>query len=128
MKPERIQLRRTKGWRMPENTVRVARPGPFGNKFRIGGHYKRGGRLGGAGLIGALQMIYIEAADGYQDETYTTIKTNAEAVEWFRWYQAQRPPAELQGDLAHLHGKNVACFCKLSETCHGDVWLELANA
>jgi hypothetical protein len=25
--PVRIQLRRTKGWRMPENTVSVARPG-----------------------------------------------------------------------------------------------------
>lgn len=30
-KPRRVQLRRTKGWRMPENTVKVARPSPFGN-------------------------------------------------------------------------------------------------
>lgn len=29
--PVRIQLRRTKGWRMPENTVKVSRPSPYGN-------------------------------------------------------------------------------------------------
>ena len=34
--PERIQLSRRKGWRMPENTVRVARPGKWGNPFRVG--------------------------------------------------------------------------------------------
>lgn len=35
-KPHRVQLRRTKGWRMPANTVSVARPGRYGNPFRIG--------------------------------------------------------------------------------------------
>lgn len=34
--PKRVQLRRTKGWRMPPNTVRVTRPGPWGNRYRIG--------------------------------------------------------------------------------------------
>lgn len=35
-KPRRVQLSRAKGWRMPENTVSVARPGRWGNPFRIG--------------------------------------------------------------------------------------------
>lgn len=35
-KPHRVQLSRKKGWRMPENTVSVARPGPFGNPYKIG--------------------------------------------------------------------------------------------
>lgn len=30
-RPLRVQLRRTKGWRMPPNTVSCARPSPFGN-------------------------------------------------------------------------------------------------
>lgn len=34
--PRRIQLSRAKGWRKPENTVSVARPGRWGNPFRIG--------------------------------------------------------------------------------------------
>lgn len=29
--PLRVQLRRTKGWRKPPNTVSVARPSPYGN-------------------------------------------------------------------------------------------------
>lgn len=32
--PRRIQRKRSKGWRMPENTVYVGRPGRFGNPFR----------------------------------------------------------------------------------------------
>ena len=34
--PIRVQLSRQKGWRMPENTVSVARPGKWGNPFCIG--------------------------------------------------------------------------------------------
>ncbi len=30
-RPIRVTLQRTKGWRMPPNTVSVARPSPFGN-------------------------------------------------------------------------------------------------
>lgn len=36
MTPERIQLRRTKGWRKPANTVVVARPGKWGNHIVVG--------------------------------------------------------------------------------------------
>lgn len=35
--PKRIQRRRTRGWRMPENTVYVGRPSKWGNPFRVGG-------------------------------------------------------------------------------------------
>ena len=40
--PERIQRKRTKGWKMPENTVSVCRPGKWGNPFRVGGHFMVG--------------------------------------------------------------------------------------
>lgn len=33
-KPHRVQLSRKKGWRMPANTVSVARPGRWGNPFK----------------------------------------------------------------------------------------------
>ena len=33
---ERVQLRRTKGWRMPPNTMSVARPTGYGNRFYVG--------------------------------------------------------------------------------------------
>ena len=34
--PKRIQRKRTKGWRMPENAVVVSRPSRFGNPFIAG--------------------------------------------------------------------------------------------
>jgi len=36
MKPKRIQRKRTKGWRMPENTVYVGRPSKFRNMCKVG--------------------------------------------------------------------------------------------
>ena len=34
--PQRIQRQRTRGWRMPANTVYVGRPTKWGNPFRVG--------------------------------------------------------------------------------------------
>lgn len=34
--PKRIQRKRTKGWRMPENTIYVGRPTKWGNWFSWG--------------------------------------------------------------------------------------------
>lgn len=36
MKLQRIQLQRTKGWKLPPNTVVVARPSRWGNPYRVG--------------------------------------------------------------------------------------------
>lgn len=36
MTPHRIQLSRRKGWRLPPNTINVARPTQYGNPHRIG--------------------------------------------------------------------------------------------
>jgi hypothetical protein len=36
VRPVRITLSRKKGWRMPSNTVKVCRPGKFGNPFVVG--------------------------------------------------------------------------------------------
>lgn len=35
-KPIRIQRKRTKGWKMPENTIYVGRPSKWANPFKIG--------------------------------------------------------------------------------------------
>ncbi|WP_342394587.1 DUF4326 domain-containing protein [Prescottella agglutinans] len=34
--PQRIQRRRTRGWRMPEGAVYVGRPSGWGNPFKVG--------------------------------------------------------------------------------------------
>jgi hypothetical protein len=33
--PHRVQLRRSRGWKMPPNTVSVARPGKWGNPYHV---------------------------------------------------------------------------------------------
>ena len=38
MAPKRVQRRRTKGWKMPPNTVCVTRPGMWGNHAAVRAH------------------------------------------------------------------------------------------
>lgn len=40
-KPERIQRKRSKGWRMPPNTVYIGRPSKHGNPFSLSNHSRR---------------------------------------------------------------------------------------
>ncbi len=116
--PERIQRRRTKGWKMPENTISVSRPGEFGNPFKIGGYYKVGN--GGVGFSW-LHCLYACNADS----SYTLIETNQQAVDMYREYITNYPLKEEQ--INKLKGKNLACFCSLDKPCHADVLLEIAN-
>ena len=46
MTPHRVQLSRKKGWRMPDNTVTVARPGKWGNPFSVMPEQAAGAKVG----------------------------------------------------------------------------------
>lgn len=98
-KPVRVQLSRTKGWRMPPNTVSVARPGKWGNTYVVGSHTAEDAvaRYRADLLAGTLKR-------GHDDGPFSV----ADAIR-------------------DLRGKNLACWCKGSP-CHADVLLELANA
>ena len=52
--------------------------------------------------------------------------TRSQAVEAFRAYVLARP--ELLALAAGLRGKVLGCHCGPREECHGDVWIELAEA
>ena len=53
--------------------------------------------------------------------TGVVIQDAAQAVEAFReGYEFD--------DIEELRGKDLACWCKLSDPCHADVLLEWANA
>jgi hypothetical protein len=112
MKPTRIQRRRTKGWRMPENTVSVTRPGRWGNPYFPGCGI-------GYGSFNDNGTLRIRDAD-----------TPEIQVLWFRWKMEETRkhfPAEFEKYIAPLRGKNLACFCAPDQTCHADVLLKLAN-
>lgn len=101
-KPVRVQLSRKKGWRLPENTVIVARPGKWGNPFPVGA----------VGPFGRKA----EDREG--------------AVGFFRQMMEDpelRAEAGYPTDLSPLRGKNLACWCSLDGPCHADVLLKMAN-
>jgi hypothetical protein len=111
---------------MPPNTVYVGRPTRYGNPFRIGGHYKRD-EHGGIPRMG-LRFIYLEAYEGNQDASYTTLVTGDEVLDWFRWYQTARGSEYIERLRQELRGKDLACWCKEGAPCHADILLEFANA
>lgn len=121
--PERIQQRRTKGWRKPENTVSVARPSKWGNPYVVGRTLLL--------FTGDTEPNFIGSFDRIQRIESITPRI---AVEMYRllwltnWNLADADLARPgPGDLRELRGKNLMCFCPLDQPCHADVLLELAN-
>lgn len=125
--PRRVQRRRTKGWRMPPNTVSVCRPGRWGNPFRIGGYYM----LGDPDTAAHIRMSWCEArskevADRHPGK-FIHVSDAATAVDLFKrlcdmgYYYSEK-------EIRTLRGKNLACYCRLGNPCHADVLLSLANA
>lgn len=102
---------------MPENTVSVTRPGPYGNPFAFGDYVKLG--KGGGGLL------YIKTTQEYATPDYTFIASTEMAVEFFAEYKRRNPLTKADKDA--LRGKNLACWCPIGEPCHGDVLLQLSN-
>lgn len=95
--PKRIQRKRTKGWRMPENTIYVGRGTKWGNPFKE-------------------QSRPVNAAkfrSWLKGEVYPQMNS------WQR--------ITILKSLADLRGKNLACWCPLDCDCHADTLLELAN-
>lgn len=99
--PERIQLRRSRGWRKPAGVVVVSRPSRWGNPYPIG--------------------AVVEAPDG----STVTVRDRAHSVALFR--ATPRSTEEVGQIRDELGGRDLACWCPLDEPCHADVLLELAN-
>lgn len=112
--PIRIQRKRTRGWRKPENTVCVTRPGPWGNPFVVGDFPdKRMLRLWG-------WRLRPDHWDGICPTAEEAVKRFAAciAIDGASHYAARK----------ELRGKSLACFCALDRPCHADVLLEIANS
>lgn len=148
--PRRIQRRRAAGWRMPEGAVYVGRPTIYGNPFPVDGDWITWAAVGighrgdGAGRRAAAvdlyrawitsQPIEIElAAPAGPSVTYaegTTVPVRA-VTTGFALTAANllgtRPDLPPRPDLTRLRGRDLVCWCREGDPCHGDVQLELAN-
>lgn len=119
-RPIRVQLSRAKGWRMPENTVKVDRSTRWGNPYQ-------------ASIFGLDRCLRLfeDTVTGFwspgnfKDDEPDELVAKAYAVH--RELQ-RRQPSPLGFHIRHeLRGKNLACWCKLGTPCHADVLLRLAN-
>lgn len=86
---------------MPANTVKVARPGKFGNPFRV-----------------TPDRTQSQAVHAFR--TWLTVDGVTAGI-------AEKKNLILS-HLHELRGKNLACWCKPGAPCHADVLLEIANA
>jgi hypothetical protein len=102
--PNRIQRKRTKGWRMPENAVYVGRPTAYGNPFKIG-------------------------EDGNASQCVARFRAAWDTALRLSQQHPRQPPMPFDDPvfLGPLRGKDLACWCRLDEPCHADVLLEIAN-
>ena len=114
----RIQRKRTKGWKMPANTVYVGRPTKWGNMFKVG-EWNRNTSF----------LMYIhpnistqEFLKKYINGVY--IKDLDTSLKFYKRFARRQ---QERGLLEELRGKNLACWCPLDKPCHADILLELAN-
>lgn len=107
-RPIRVQLRRTKGWRMPPNTVNVARPGMWGNPFKVGED----------GDVVHCVAEHRKLVNGLPVSAWPKDERRANDA-------LHAPDVSLIRE--QLRGKNLACWCRIGTPCHADVLLEIAN-
>ena len=110
--PDRVQLSRKKGWKMPANTVKVDRTTKWGNPFIVGEHGTRAECVQLFELMLLSGLICASKDNGAEQAAYLEM--------------ARR-------DREQLRGKNLACWCPLTDShglkvpCHADILLDLAN-
>lgn len=103
--PKRIVLRRTKGWRMPANTVKVDRTTRWGNPFRPDDCGSRA------------EAVACHRAWLLREKL---------AAGRCKGARGRKPPS-VDEIRRELRGKNLACWCAAGTPCHADLLLELAN-
>ena len=98
--PQRVQLKRSAGWKMPAKTVKVDRTTPWGNPFT-------------AADCGSVALAVASHGRWMRGEIAAT--------------GGVEPPAAAAIRTA-LAGRNLACWCASTGPCHADLLLKIANA
>lgn len=131
--PQRIQRRRTKGWRAPEGAVYVGRGTRWGNGWAI---HQGGQDMDFRWVVGAGFEKFLQTKR-FDDIQVMTFETRHEAATYaVKQYEKEMSTIlgdsgalerQLRTDLATLAGKDLMCWCPRNQPCHADVLLELAN-
>lgn len=100
---------------MPPETVKIARPGFWGNPFRV--------EVFGREL--ALKL-YRESVEGFWSPDNVASLSDELAAEAYRLHSNLRIAMRTR-DVRELRGQHLACWCRLDQDCHAEVLLEIAN-
>jgi hypothetical protein len=112
-KIDRVQLSRKKGMKLPKNTLIVDRRSEFGNWIKVDKQ--------------ALHSYHCAfPTQGKLFQYYVT--SNLEAVNEFRKWLCKPEQKPLRAKFLRTikirQIEHLACWCKLDEPCHCDVWLQ----
>ena len=109
---KRVQRKRTKGYKLPENTKCVNRCTKWGNPFKV--------------LFEAGYWVVRDRDGNYWGRLYTEkIGAVEKSIECYSgWVDGQIGTGNL--DIAELTSKNLACFCPTDQPCHADYLLQIA--
>ena len=131
---KRIQRQRTKGWRMPPNTVYVGWPSRWGNPYLLTDVGRRFPSLTAdqcAGfvvnefrdLLGAHAPAFL--LEVHKPRSLTdSLPSRTPGAEREKRTATYPSIVEIRRELA---GKDLVCWCPLDKPCHADILLELAN-
>ena len=134
--PQRIQRKRTNGWKMPPNTVYVGRPTIWGNPYIV----KRNGDY---------WQVWDSIVEDWIPETRSTqkVEVTRKAIEIYKSRievtldftnfvivngeivysdEMQRRIDQFDRDCLEPLRKAdyIACWCNVDQPCHADVWLD----
>lgn len=110
--PRRIQRQRTKGWRAPEGAIYVGRGGNWGNPFAVG--------------IGVVEVNGMPRPTLFQQDA-PRVRDAAHAVDLFRrWIEAEDNTERREAARRVLAGRDLTCWCPVSQPCHADVLMAVA--
>lgn len=102
MSERRVQRQRTKGWRMPPDSVYVGRPSRWGNE------------------------ITPDMLDVYDRPLGLERAVDLYRLATLRFIE-EGEPDDVEAWLAPLRGKTLVCWCAPTALCHADVLLELSR-
>ncbi len=118
--PNRVQQRHYRGYRLPPETVSVARPTKWANPWIV-----RWG-IAEAGAASTWHVRHHDTRDvagPYPDQAAAA----KAAANLYRVHLGENPDLATASVL-ELAGKDLACNCHPDWPCHADILLEVANA
>ena len=130
--PERIQRRRTPGWRMPPNTRYIGRGTIYGNPFIVQADpsYQLPWVVfwSEAGAIHSMhrtkRAAHQAAVDNFRDWiTQDTLDPKL----WTPQLIVAHVKLKARLAAGELAGQDLCCWCRPEDECHGDVLLELSG-